>query len=217
MHTTVNSPMLNTPVLIHLQENRCVEERDGFRRYQGKQPTLHMPGIDDDTLAAGFSQTSVWEQDQQILVMPVTGKMICNQVSITPGETLFLNLAAGEELVTQNPYNTELINYLLIRFSSFQEAVPELVSFEMPADRLQQIEASTLYPVASAGQFSGRKKDGWQNHSGKPIYVFVVEGVFEVEDRLLHARDGLALGSMPVIEWEALSNQAILLLLEMPF
>ena len=207
--------MLHTPVLIHLQENRCVEERDGFRRFYVQAPPADTPAIDDDTMAGGASQVSVWEKDQQILVLPVTGALICNQLSVKPGEMLFLNLAAGEKLVTQNPNQAALINYLLIRFNGFTISAPALVRFEMPAEELQPV-TSLSFPVAAIGQFTGRKKGEWENPSGKALYVFVVEGVFEVEDRLLHARDGLALGNMPAIEWEALSNQAILLLLEIP-
>jgi redox-sensitive bicupin YhaK (pirin superfamily) len=46
--------------------------------------------------------------------------------------------------------------------------------------------------------------------------VYVIEGAFEVQYRLLHARDGLALWEAERVEWEALSNDAILLVLEVP-
>lgn len=42
------------------------------------------------------------------------------------------------------------------------------------------------------------------------LFVLVIEGVFEVEGRLLHSKDGLALWNMPlIIELEALSHDAI--------
>ena len=44
--------------------------------------------------------------------------------------------------------------------------------------------------------------------------VFVIHGAFEVENRLLESRDGLAIWNTDRIELEALSNEAILLLLE---
>jgi len=46
------------------------------------------------------------------------------------------------------------------------------------------------------------------------VYVFVIEGAFEVQNRLLHARDGLSLSSATEVEFEALSNDAMLLILE---
>ena len=43
----------------------------------------------------------------------------------------------------------------------------------------------------------------------------VIEGAFEVHGRLLHARDGLALWDTSIAEIEALSNDAIILLVEL--
>jgi len=44
-----------------------------------------------------------------------------------------------------------------------------------------------------------------------PVFL---EGAFEVEGRLLHARDGLALWETEKVELEALSNDAIILVME---
>ena len=49
------------------------------------------------------------------------------------------------------------------------------------------------------------------------FFAFVIEGAFELEGRLLHARDGLALWNLEKIEWEALSGGAILLVLQVPW
>lgn len=47
-----------------------------------------------------------------------------------------------------------------------------------------------------------------------PSFVFVLYGVFEVANRLLHQSDGLALEFTDdgKVEFEALSNEALLLL-----
>lgn len=44
----------------------------------------------------------------------------------------------------------------------------------------------------------------------------MLEGAFEVQGTLLHARDGLALWETDEVEMEALSNDAIILLVELP-
>jgi redox-sensitive bicupin YhaK (pirin superfamily) len=48
------------------------------------------------------------------------------------------------------------------------------------------------------------------------LFVFVIEGAFEVEGRLLHERDSLALWETGKAEMEALSNDAIILVIESP-
>ena len=45
------------------------------------------------------------------------------------------------------------------------------------------------------------------------VFAFVIDGVFEVQDRLLHARDGLALSNFKAIDFEALSNESVILLI----
>ena len=47
--------------------------------------------------------------------------------------------------------------------------------------------------------------------------MFAIEGAFEIQGALLHARDGLALWRTDEIEAEDLSNDAIILLIELPF
>jgi hypothetical protein len=69
--------------------------------------------------------------------------------------------------------------------------------------------------VCHIGKFDGRKEGTHiVTDAGKGIFVFVIEGAFEVQNRLLQLRDGLALWNTASIEFEALSNDAILLLLE---
>ncbi len=46
------------------------------------------------------------------------------------------------------------------------------------------------------------------------LYFFVIQGAFEVANRLLEARDGLGLWSVKEVELEALSNEAIVLVLQ---
>jgi hypothetical protein len=46
------------------------------------------------------------------------------------------------------------------------------------------------------------------------FFAFVVAGAFEVEGRLLHQNDGLALWNTSVIELEALSENVVILVVE---
>ena len=66
----------------------------------------------------------------------------------------------------------------------------------------------------SIGKFSGRGETIYKSSSGKCCFLFVIAGAFEAEGRLLHERDGLALFDTNEIEMEALSNDAMMLLIE---
>ena len=51
-------------------------------------------------------------------------------------------------------------------------------------------------------------------NAGNCLYIFVIEGAFEVDNKLMEARDGLAIWNADEIEFEALSNDAMLLIFE---
>ncbi|WP_409034090.1 hypothetical protein [Runella sp.] len=66
------------------------------------------------------------------------------------------------------------------------------------------------------GKFGGREEGIYtvRNPERNGVFIFVIEGAFEVQNRLLHPRDGLSLTHVTEVEFEALSNDAILLVLE---
>ena len=69
----------------------------------------------------------------------------------------------------------------------------------------------------SIGKFDGRGETTYRvKNKDAGLFVFVLEGAFEVQGTLLHARDGLALWETDEVEMEALSNDAIILLVELP-
>lgn len=72
--------------------------------------------------------------------------------------------------------------------------------------------------TAFIGQFEGRKEANYQLKNTKNgIFVFVIQGAFEFENILLETGDALSLKEIEVVEWEALSTNAMLLLIEIPF
>jgi len=54
-----------------------------------------------------------------------------------------------------------------------------------------------------------------QNYHNK-FFCFVIAGAFELENRLLQMRDGLAVNGPCAVELEALSEGALLLTIELP-
>jgi hypothetical protein len=61
----------------------------------------------------------------------------------------------------------------------------------------------------------GRQEDIY--HLKNPdhgLFVIFIEGAFEVQNRLMEARDGLSLQNPGKLEFESLSNDAIILIIE---
>ncbi|MEO5593159.1 MAG: hypothetical protein ABIR15_06605 [Chitinophagaceae bacterium] len=55
-----------------------------------------------------------------------------------------------------------------------------------------------------------------QKNKNAGLFAFVIKGAFEMEGRLPHARDGWALWDTGAAEMKALSNDAIILVIELP-
>ncbi len=117
-----------------------------------------------------------------------------------------------------NPYENEIVSYLQIDF--LQD-----LQFYQNHSELSEIDFTSrnkMLPLFEIGKnagfigvYDGRKHGSYTLRDTKNgVFVFVINGAFEVEDRLLEAKDGLSLKKVSAIEWEALSENAVLLVFE---
>lgn len=219
----------NQKAQIYLNDSRGKHELNGFRslhtfnfgNYQEehRQPFGDLYVLNDDTLAGGRSFQLQAETATQVLLLPVVGAVSCNKTLVRSGEILSLELAAGADLTVRNPYakETDLVNFLQLWFTipnASRFSSPKVSAFGLDQQQNRMIDLGTNTSI-SMGKYKGRTKDIYSlKDPSAGIYAFVIQGAFEVEDRLLHARDGLALEGFEHIEFEALSNDAILLLIE---
>ena len=166
-----------------------------------------------------------------------------NTCLVEAGQCCLETAWAGTTIELINPYQEDLVNFLQVWFryvsvpgniglagyesgAQDEETGPQLFSFDINADKNKLIE---LFPASSATTSSSNRSYGRQfigKFAGREeivhtiaspcngLFVFVIEGAFEVQYRLLHARDGLALWDLQEVEFEALSNDAIVLVVE---
>jgi hypothetical protein len=127
----------------------------------------------------------------------------------------------------KNAYENDLVNFLHIQIMADAAALPvqDLFNFDINRfpNRLVKMNAmngkkydAPLPFVLSIGKFAGRQEGRY--HLSDPqntLYFFVIGGAFEVQQRLLQPRDGLALWNAGTIDFEALSNDAVLLVMEL--
>ena len=115
------------------------------------------------------------------------------------------------------------IAYLVLLTVTGNNDVNQLFSFNLDEDKNQLIKIAgsindvSKYPIVSIGKITGRQEAVYKlQNKQNNLFVFVIEGVFEVHGRLLHARDALGLWDIfEDIELEALSNDAIVLIIEL--
>lgn len=148
-----------------------------------------------------------------ILIIPFIGDLRVENIQIGPkiieeNNSFALNAEVYTEI--HNPYQDEIVTFFIAKYST-------LLPQEFNDISIQE-NKNTLLPINTSswiGQFDGRQKGELQlSNSSQNILAYVVDGAFEVQDRLLHAEDALVLCSLEMVDFEALSNQAIILIFE---
>jgi len=195
-------------------------------------PYREAPGalrvFNEDTLAGGASMQHFAEHSSTVLLFPLVGGVafIHNHQThyLDAGSILSVQVNAGMTYEIGNPYVEELVSYLHIVVSvAFVESMtkPQIRSFNLDAhpDTLQalcSVKGAKGQFLGKIGKFSGRTDASYLPQN--PIntcFVFVIEGVFEVQNRLLHSKDGILLPEAGEVEFEALSNDGIFLIFEL--
>lgn len=227
--------MTQTEATIFLADQRGCSQSDWFRSYHGfnfghyqaenREPFGSLRVFNDDTLSGEKSLKMQVDENTDVILLPLVGAI---DYSNSLGETGFLeagqvqifSAAKGMEYEIENPYSDELINFLQIWISGQKEQFTP----ETNQNAFDFQEKNCLRPLFSTqthgfiGRFDGREEGVYvvRNPEKNGIFVFVIEGAFEVQNRLLHSRDGLSLTHVTEVDFEALSNDAILLILEVP-
>ena len=222
---------------IFLADERGHNEMDWFRSYntfnfgqyqqEHKAPFGPLYVLNDDTLDGGKHISMTIEADSLLLLIPVVGAITYNDnqdnsTLIEAGECQLYAVPANTTFQIGNPYENELVNYLQIWFYNKPDEDdngPQVISFDIVNDRNQLVPIpfnNSPYKFY-IGKYAGREESIYKMSDARNgLFVFVLEGAFEVQYRLLHPRDGLALWEAEEIEFEALSNDAIILVMEVP-
>ena len=210
----------------------------GLYQAEGREPFGALCLLNEDTLRSGSSLSMRVEQDTQVLLLPVNGSLEYDCEPLTgssankdlvgnflePRQAGLFSLPAGTSYTISNPYEQEYIDFLQIWMNSTDRENLSVPAFQRIDIDLGQ--KNTLAPLFSPtgqqpkmrgyiGQFDGRQDNVYEVEPSQGIYVFVLQGAFEVANRLLHVNDGLSLRNVQNnrLEFEALSNGATLLLL----
>lgn len=182
--------------------------------------------FNDNTLAAGKGMKMQVEKPTEVLVLPLVGGIEFKNSTgyhdfLEVGKTQIFSAEAGMDYEVLNPYESELINYLEIWIEKENVLTPSTTSVDIDLEKRNE-----LLPIFSSvkqnafgyfGKYDGREEGIYEiKNTGSCVYVSVIEGAFEVDNKLMEARDGLAIWNANEIEFEALSNDAMLLFFEVP-
>lgn len=216
---------------IYLADQRGLTLSDQYRSWHTfnyglyQHPHREAPGalrvFNEETLAAGQQMTYTLQEARSVLLLPLVGGIVVHAAGkvyeVEAGALLELPLNAGSKYQVHNLY-ADLVSYVQIELQIedlMTEAKRYAIDLEQYHNTLQPILPQQKPYQLSIGKFDGRVDVEYALcKSEKTVFVFVIDGVFEVQNRLLHARDALYLEEESNLEFEALANEAILLILE---
>ncbi|MDQ6480307.1 pirin family protein [Dyadobacter sp. LHD-138] len=203
----------------------------GLYQDENRAPFGNLQVFNDDTLAGGKSLGMQVGHNTEVILLPVVGALeYRNSLGKTgileAGQFQVFAAAKGMEYEITNPYEEDLVNFIQIWLKN-DEPVFEASMQEKSIDLETRnqllplfspyVEDVTIQQQAYAfiGKFEGRQEAVYPlKNPDNGIFVFIIEGAFEVQNRLMEARDGLSLRNLEELEFEALSNDAIILIME---
>lgn len=168
----------------------------------------------EETAATDF----IAKSDCTVLLMPLYGEIIINNYyeSIAAGESLAVKLAKDEVLKIKNHVLNDQTNVLLMVMNETSAHV-KYIKTEMDFNRKNTLLTVCNPDVVPAfvGLYDGRQEDTYRlKNKGSEILGFIINGAFEFQNRLLENRDAIVLSEIETLEFEALSENALLLFLE---
>jgi redox-sensitive bicupin YhaK (pirin superfamily) len=215
---------------IFLSAERGVHQTEHYRSYHtfnfGHYFNVHkvafdrLTGCNDDTLAADSEITLRVADAAYIILLPIVGTLAYsdttgNKSMLNPGMVQLVQLHK-QTIQLANRYAASLINYMWLQIVPDAEIAPGTIcqlhfNLDENKNTLVPLDFGGTQLQLHIGKFAGREEAVY-GPSHKSVFIYVIQGVFEVEGRLLHARDGLALWELTgTITLEALSNDAIIL------
>jgi len=229
------------PGQIFLADQREVKYTTQFRRYStfnlgepvnfDKESFGSLYVFNEEQIASSQKITFSVEEDSYIVLFPITGAASFtdpegNTIYVDVEEVLISQIPAGLLYMIANPYEKEPISFLQFWIKAatpLYTVISQITSFRLDSvqnqlTRLPVEETVQELPFSvSLGRFNGRSEALYtlKKQQGLHFFAFVIAGAFEVEGRLLHEKDGLGLWETEEVELEALSNNALILTLEL--
>lgn len=159
-----------------------------------------------------------------VIIIPMAGglELFTNESEssfIELGESKKLILGSEDCLTVANPYELDTIQFIHLKFPSISTDGQIDETFPISLSNANQL--TPLFTISAdqvrgyMGQYEGRAEDSFVPYF-KHMLAYIILGAFEVQNRLLETGDALLLQNASEVEFEALSNGALILLLDLP-
>jgi len=225
-------------VVIYPANQRGHIETDWFRSYyifnagelarEDRTPFGSLFAVNEHTLKEGRTLSFTFTEKVKVILLPIEGELnyksadVENTVDV--GEVSCIVSPPGVPLQLSKHYASRLINFLQICVhadNKVQTNLNQTYSFDLdPGNEFIPLTLSSLTSAGELfyiGKFHGRQEVVFRTRrQGMGIFVYEITGTCEVHERLLLPGDALSIKGVEVIELEALTREAIMLVAEIP-
>lgn len=224
--------------VIYPANQRGCSETDWFRSYytfnvgeftrEGRIPFGSLFAVNEHTLKEGRTLSFTFTEKVKVLLLPIEGELNYKsgnvEITVDAGQVSCIVSSPGVPLQLSNHYTSRLISFLQICVhvdDNVQTNMNHTYSFDLDSGnefiplRLSSVTSSE--ELFSIGKFRGRQEVAFRTRrQGMGIFVYEITGTCEVHDRLLLPGDALSIKGVDLIELEALTQEAIVLVAEIP-
>ena len=156
--------------------------------------------------------------NQKLMLMPLFGKVKINGFHkvIETGELFVLETKEAQQITVNNvlaDWKSDIL--VLIIDQPVSENVYRVNHLDLQIrNKLNFLDIGFSFP-GFIGLFNGRESGRYvlKNHCNK-MFAFVINGAFEFQNRLMETRDAILIWDIEELEFEALSEDALILFLE---
>lgn len=232
--------LVQTEAQIYLANRRGTIKHEGFRSFhtlnfgaylaEGRESVSRLIAFNDEVLTSGHSTQVKVDNPTEIILLPTVGglELIDNSqesIFVSTGESFRFIAFPESAFKIVNPYPTETMGYLQIHLKpDLSGEVLNNLMDETPLNSFSLDEKNHLVPAftstaksvsAWVGQYDGRVEDTYViSKPENALFIYVINGAFEVQNRLLETGDALTLWNTEEVEFEALSDGAVILVME---
>lgn len=153
------------------------------------------------------------KENQNIIIIPLVGNFVYNDKIIKPNEILFDQQVKN---VTYNLQQTDLdFGYAIIIQTEINCNANFLKEIKITNNSLNSLLNIDNVLEIKAGIYSLRKKDCIKYSENKNFIAFALAGAFELNERLIETKELLLIENESELDFEALSDQGLLLIIEL--
>jgi hypothetical protein len=229
---------IEAEAVMYLANQRGHSETDWFRSYytfsageftrEGRGRFGSLCAVNEHTLEEGRTLSFTFTEKVKVMLLPIEGELnyksgdVENTVDV--GQVSCIVSSPGVPLQVSNHYASRLINFLQFCVHAddkVQTNLNQTYTFDLDAGnefvRLRLFSVTSSDELFYIGKFRGRQKVVFRTrgqHTG--IFCYEITGTCEVHERLLLPGDALSIKGVEVIELEALTSEAIVLVAEIP-